>query len=127
VPATLILFETAPRLAAALADLAAVLGDRPAAVARELTKAFEELRRGPLPALARHYAEAPQPKGEIVLVIGPPPAPAAPEADAVDALLRRALASSSVKDAAAAVAQATGLARRDLYARALALTGGEGR
>ena len=121
VPATLVLFETAPRLAAALADLAAVLGDRPAAVARELTKAFEEVRRGTLPALAEHYAAAPQPKGEIVLVVGPPAAPAAANADETDALLRAALGHLSVKDAAAEVARRAGRPRREVYARALEL------
>jgi 16S rRNA (cytidine1402-2'-O)-methyltransferase len=127
IPATLVLFETAPRLAAALADLAEGLGARPAAVVRELTKAFEEVRRGPLPLLAAHYAEAPQPKGEIVLVIGPPAAPAAPDEGEVEAQLSAALAAGgSVKDAAAEVARATGLPRRDLYSRALKIAG-EGR
>ncbi|HVV93534.1 MAG TPA: 16S rRNA (cytidine(1402)-2'-O)-methyltransferase [Hyphomicrobiales bacterium] len=126
VPGTLVVFETAPRLAAALADLADLLGPRPAAVVRELTKAFEEVRRGALPALAAHYAGAPQPRGEIVLVIGPPAAPEAPDEEEVDRLLRAALAGGSVKDAAAAVAEATGLPRRELYARALKL-GGAGR
>ncbi|MCS0502495.1 16S rRNA (cytidine(1402)-2'-O)-methyltransferase [Ancylobacter mangrovi] len=125
IPATLVLYETGPRLPDCLADLAAGLGARPAAVCRELTKAFEEVRRGPLDALAAHYAEAGPPKGEIVLVIGAPVAAAADEED-VDAALRRALASLSVKDAAAAVAAAMGVPRRAVYARALALQQGEG-
>src|SRR5260370_34337602 len=72
VPATLIVFESARRLDAALADMAAVLGDRPAAVARELTKRFEEVRRGSLPPLAPHYAASDPPKGEGVAGVRPP-------------------------------------------------------
>jgi 16S rRNA (cytidine1402-2'-O)-methyltransferase len=125
VPATLIFLETAPRLAASLADMAAVLGDRPAAVARELTKLYEEVRRDGLGALAAQYRAAGAPKGEIVIVVGPP-GEAAPaiDADALDARLRAALATMSVKDASAAVAAATGLKRREVYARALALAAG---
>ncbi|MFT0860023.1 16S rRNA (cytidine(1402)-2'-O)-methyltransferase [Ancylobacter sp. G4_0304] len=119
-PATLVLYETGPRLPESLADLAAVLGPRPAAVCRELTKTFEEVRRAPLDELAAHYAQAGSPKGEIVLVIGPPRVEEAGEAD-IDAALRAALATLSVKDAAAAVATATGHPRRAVYARALAL------
>jgi len=122
-PATLIVYETGPRLSESLADLAAILGPRPAAVCRELTKTFEEVRRGTLDALAGHYAQAGAPRGEIVLVIGAPLEEEASEED-VDAALRRALATLSVKDAAAAVATATGLPRRAVYARALALQGG---
>ena len=73
VPATLVFYESPRRLAASLADMAAVLGAaRPAAVCRELTKRFEEARRAPLSELAAHYAAAPEPKGEIVVVVGPP-------------------------------------------------------
>jgi 16S rRNA (cytidine1402-2'-O)-methyltransferase len=124
IPASLVVFETGPRLAAALADLAAGLGAREAAVCRELTKLHEETRRGDLAALARHYASAAEPRGEIVLVIGPP-APDAPDADDVDALLRRALARLSVKEAVAEVAAVTGAPRREVYQRALALKGGD--
>ncbi len=121
IPGTLIFFESGPRLAASLADLAAELGPRAAAVCRELTKAHEEVRRGTLADLAAHYAGAADPKGEIVVLVGPPgPAPA-PAADDVDAMLRTALGEVSVKDAAARVAEATGLPRRELYQRALAL------
>jgi len=121
VPATLIWFETGPRLAASLGDAAAILGDRPAVVARELTKLHEEVRRASLAALAAHYAAAGPPKGEIVIVAGPPlPAPATGEAE-IDARLRAALSSLGVRDAADRVAAATGLPRRQLYARALAL------
>jgi 16S rRNA (cytidine1402-2'-O)-methyltransferase len=104
--------------------MATVLGDRPAAVARELTKLHEEVRRDRLAALAAHYRAAGPPKGEIVIVVGPPgeTAPALDEA-ALDAKLRAALGSMSVKDASAAVAAATGLPRRAVYARALALAG----
>jgi 16S rRNA (cytidine1402-2'-O)-methyltransferase len=122
VPATLIWFETAPRLAASLHALADVLGPRPAAVARELTKRFEEVRRGPLPELARHYAEAGPPKGEIVLVVGRAEAGAAPAQD-LDALLDAALARLPLKDAAAEVAALTGQPRRLVYARALQRAG----
>jgi 16S rRNA (cytidine1402-2'-O)-methyltransferase len=131
VPATLILFESARRLGEALADMAAVLGDRPAAVAREMTKRFEEVRRGSLAALAAHYQEAGPPKGEIVIVIGPPAsAPAKDEAAAaatLDDMLRDALAGASLRDAAASVAIASGLPRRAVYARALALAGPNGK
>jgi len=118
--ATLIWHEAPHRLAEMLGDLGAVLGDRPTAVARELTKRFEEVRRGSLADLARHY-EGEAPRGEITVVV----APAAGE-DAVDldAMLRAALASGSVKDAAAVVARATGLPRKQVYARALELAAG---
>lgn len=126
VPATLIFFESAGRLAESLADMAAILGPRPAAVARELTKLFEEVRRDDLAALARHYAAAGPPRGEIVLLVGPPgPAAAAEPAD-LDAALRRALAHLSLRDAVDAVAAETGRPRRELYGRALALIEGEG-
>ncbi len=126
VPATLVFFESGPRLAASLADMAAVLGDRPAAVARELTKLYEEVRRDGLAGLAAHYAEAGAPRGEIVVIAGPPP-PAAAVSDAeVDALLEKALAHDSVRDAAAAVAEATGRPRRDVYQRALAVAQARG-
>jgi len=126
VPATLVFYESGPRLAASLADMAAVLGDRPAAVARELTKLFEEVRRDRLAALAAHYAAHGPPKGEIVVVVGPPPETDELPAEDIDALLRTALASSSVRDAAAAVVAATGRPRREVYARALALAGEAG-
>jgi 16S rRNA (cytidine1402-2'-O)-methyltransferase len=120
--ATLIFFESAQRLAASLADMAAELGDRPAAVARELTKLYEEVRHGTLGELARHYDEAGPPKGEIVVVVGPPLPAAAPTAADLDASLRAALARLSLRDAASEVAEALGLKRRDVYARALELS-----
>lgn len=126
VPATLVFFESARRLAASLADMTSVLGDRPAAMARELTKLHEEVRRGPLAELAGHYAAAGPPKGEVVIVVGPPPQrPAEVPADELDHRLRDALAQASLRDAAAEVAAATGLPRRVVYARALALSGGQ--
>jgi 16S rRNA (cytidine1402-2'-O)-methyltransferase len=120
-PATLVLFETGPRLADTLADLAAGLGDREAAVCRELTKLHEEIRRLPLATLAQARAEQ-ETRGEFVLVIAPPLAAALPSEDDADALLRAALARTSLKDAVAEVAVATGLPRRTLYQQALALT-----
>ena len=117
--ATLIWYEAPHRLAETLADLAVVFGDRPAAVARELTKRFEEVRRATLPVLSGHYA-ANAARGEITVVVGPAPAEAE-GAEAMDALLSAALQSQSVREAAAGVAEATGLPRRVVYARALAL------
>jgi 16S rRNA (cytidine1402-2'-O)-methyltransferase len=121
VPATLVLFETGPRIAEALADLAAGLGSRAAATCRELTKLHEDVRRGALDALARDYADGAETRGEFVVVIAPPADDEA-RADDVDDLLRRALARVSVKDAVAEVALATGQPRREVYQRALALT-----
>ncbi len=121
VPATLVFFEAPHRLAESLGDLADLLGARPAAVAREMTKLFEEVRRAPLDALAEHYGRHPDVKGEIAIVIGPPGEAPAPAAGALDEALRSALAGASVKDAAAEVAARYGLKRRDVYARALEL------
>lgn len=121
VPSTLVFFEAPHRLAESLADLAELLGDRPAAVARELTKLFEEVRRAPLAALATHYAAQAEVRGEIVIVVGPPSAETERSAAAVDAALRTAMESASVRDAAAEVAARYGLRRRDVYARALEL------
>jgi 16S rRNA (cytidine1402-2'-O)-methyltransferase len=121
VPATLIFFESPQRLAASLSDMAAVLGgERPCAVARELTKTFETIRRATLSQLAAQYGDEPPPKGEVVVVVGPP-GEAAPAAEEVDAILRELLKSASVRDAVAEAAASTGLSRSDLYRRALAL------
>jgi len=120
IPATLVLFETGPRIAAALADLAAGLGPREAAVCRELTKFYEEVRGGDLATLASDYAASPEPRGEIVIVIAPPGAPASDAAD-LDALLRQALGRVSVKEAVGEIAAVTGRPRREVYQRALAL------
>ena len=128
IPATLVLYETGPRLADSLADLANGLGARSAAMCRELTKAFEEVRRGPLGELAAHFAKAGAPKGEIVLVIAPPDdrAPTV-SSEELDTRLKRALARGSLKDAVAEVTGETGLKRREVYARALALVEGSKR
>ncbi len=124
IPATLVLFESGPRLAASLADLAAGLGQRAASVCRELTKLHEEIRRGDLAGLANEYAEGGETRGEIVIVIAPPP-PRLDTADTeVDELLRNAMSRVSVKDAVGEVALATGRARRDVYQRALELAKG---
>ena len=125
VPATLIFFEVARRLADTLGAMNERLGPRPAAVARELTKRFEEVRRGTLDELAAHYAETGPPKGEIVIVVGPPDgAPAEIDAATLDARLNTALAGgASTRDAASAVAAETGLPRKSVYARALVLAG----
>jgi 16S rRNA (cytidine1402-2'-O)-methyltransferase len=120
IPATLVLFETGPRIAAALADLAAGLGEREAAICRELTKLHEEVRRGSLADLARDYAAGGEIRGEFVIVTAPPSAEA-PSAESVDDLLRTALAAASLKDAVASVAEATGQPRREVYRRALEL------
>ena len=122
IPSSLVLFETAGRLVASLADAAAGLGSRPAAVTRELTKRFEQVHTGTLPDLATHYRQAGPPKGEIVLVIGPPDADADPASDeALDALLREALAHNSLRDAVDLATAETGRQRRDVYRRALAI------
>jgi 16S rRNA (cytidine1402-2'-O)-methyltransferase len=121
VPATLVFFEAPHRLPESLADLAELLGDRPAAIARELTKLFEEVRREGLAALASHYAHHPDVKGEIVIVIGPPGAETPADDTAIDDALRVAMAGASVKDAAAEVAARFGRQRRKVYARALEL------
>jgi 16S rRNA (cytidine1402-2'-O)-methyltransferase len=126
VPATLIFYESPQRLAASLADMAATLGaGRPAAVARELTKKFEEVRRGALAGLAGDFAASGPPKGEIVVVVGPPLHEAPATAD-VDTVLVALLAKGGVREAAEAAAAVTGLPRRDLYQRALALKARDG-
>jgi 16S rRNA (cytidine1402-2'-O)-methyltransferase len=118
--ASLVFYEAPQRLAGSLADMAAALGPRPAAVARELTKLHEEVRRADLGALAAHYAEAGPPRGEVTVVVGPPEA-TAPDLGRADTLLEQALAFMPVKAAAELVAEALGLPRRTVYARALAL------
>lgn len=118
--ATLVWHEAPHRVAEMLADLATAFGPRPAAVARELTKRFEEVRRGDLPSLAAWYAEAGA-RGEITVVVGPG-AEEGGDAEDLDGQLRRAMAAGSVKDAAALVAAATGLPRKVVYARALAIS-----
>jgi len=124
--ATLVFLESPRRLAAALEDIAATFGPRPAAVARELTKLHEELRRGTLDELAGHYAGAGAPRGEVVIVVGGERSAALQRAlsDAdIDRRLDVLLADGTVRDAAAALSAETGLPRRRLYARALARAG----
>jgi 16S rRNA (cytidine1402-2'-O)-methyltransferase len=124
--ATLIFFEAPHRLAECLAALAEGFGGRPAAVARELTKRFEEVRRASLPELAAHYA-AHAARGEIVVVVGPAAVDAPSGAEEMEAQLRAALAAGeSLRDAAAMVAAATGMPRRQVYARALEMGREEG-
>ena len=120
VRATLILYESGPRLAAALTALHEGLGNREAAVVREISKKFEESVTGTLSELAARYADAP-PKGEIVIVVGPPGEAQAPAEADVDAALREAMTRLSASRAAAEVAQSLGLPRREVYERALAL------
>ncbi len=124
VRATLILYESGPRLGATLDALAKGLGDRDAAVVREISKTFEEAVAGPLSELAERYAES-GPKGEIVVIVGPPGPKAAISAEDADTLLRAALGRLSVGQAASEVARETGLNRRELYSRAMALKGGD--
>lgn len=121
VPATLVFFESPNRLGESLGDMAAVLGMREAAVARELTKLHEEVVRGDLFTLANRYTGHP-PKGEVVVVVAAPDAeqPAAPE-ELDQRLMAAVAAGASVKDASALVAAETGHPRRDIYARALKL------
>jgi 16S rRNA (cytidine1402-2'-O)-methyltransferase len=119
--ATLVFYETGPRLADSLADMAAVLGERPAMMARELTKLYETVVRGDLAALAAD-PRCQGPKGEIVVIVGPGEVRAATAADA-DRALTEALAREGPAAAAAEVAKALGLNRRDLYRRALEIKG----
>lgn len=118
--ATLIFYESGPRLGASLAALRDVLGDRAGAVAREISKAFEETVTGSLSELAARYAEA-GPKGEIVIVVGPPGEAEAASGAEIDAALREALTRASPAKAAGEVAKLTGADRRELYARAMAI------
>lgn len=122
VKATLIVLESPRRVAACLADMAEVLGTREAAVTRELTKKFEEVRRAPLPELADMYVDA-EVRGEVVLVIGPPDETLnETSAEDLDSLLQNALARLSVRDAVAEVVAMTSLKKKDVYNRALELS-----
>lgn len=130
IDATLVMFESGNRMQATLTDLAEIMGEREAAVCRELTKLHEEVRRAPLAEFARQ-ADAPETRGEFVLVIGPPAADAEMLAsDALDDLLREQLAAHTVKDAVAHAVALSGRPRREVYARALELAkdlrGGDG-
>ncbi len=114
---SLVFYESGPRLAATLAALKDGLGDREAAVAREISKRFEETVTGTLAELAARYADAP-PKGEIVIVVGPPGEAEPASAQDIDAALREALTRLTPSRAAAEVAARLGLPKRDIYARA---------
>lgn len=118
---SLVFYETGPRLAAALASLCHGLGDRPAAVVREISKIFEETVTGTLSVLAEKYASAP--KGEIAIVVGPPPEPEPADEAAIDQALAKALQTLSPSRAAARVAEALSVPRRIVYARAQMLSG----
>ncbi|WP_230635944.1 16S rRNA (cytidine(1402)-2'-O)-methyltransferase [Sphingomonas sp. Leaf4] len=120
--ATLVFYESGPRLAVTLAALAQGLGEREAGVAREITKRFEECVTGTLSVLAERYADAP-PRGEIVIVVAPPGAPPPATAEDGEAALREALTRLPASKAAGEVAKALGLDRKALYARALAMKG----
>ncbi len=122
VRATLILYEAGPRLAATLAALASGLGDRDAAVAREISKRFEECVSDSLSMLAIRYAKAP-PKGEIVIIVAPPGEPVPATIEDADATLREAMTRLSPGKAASEVAKRLKLDRRTLYDRAMALQG----
>lgn len=122
VRATLVFYESGPRLSAALAALAEGLGDREAAVAREITKKFEECVTGSLTELSARYAEG-GPKGEIVVVVAPPGEAAPASAEDADAALAEALTRLPVSKAAGEVAKRLGLDRKALYARAMELKG----
>jgi 16S rRNA (cytidine1402-2'-O)-methyltransferase len=118
--AVLVFYEAPHRLVETLEDALAILGDRPATVARELTKRFETFNRQPLSALLAHY-KAEEPRGEIVLFIGPAQGQAALDGNDVDARLLKAFEDLSIKDAAQVVGAELGLPRRQVYARAIEL------
>jgi 16S rRNA (cytidine1402-2'-O)-methyltransferase len=119
IPATLVFFEAPHRVVETLVDLAAIFGPRPAALARELTKKFETVRRGTLEELATQFEAEGAPKGEIVLVIGSPPDEAPLGDEGIDAALRKALQTHTQRDAVALVSAELGLPRKKVYARAL--------
>ncbi|MBO6718027.1 MAG: 16S rRNA (cytidine(1402)-2'-O)-methyltransferase [Rhizobiaceae bacterium] len=121
IPGTLIFLESPRRLAASLASMAKALGDRSSAVCRELTKAFEEVRRGSLGELAEHYAQAGAPKGEIVVCVAPPAVAAPASAEDADRLLLSLADEMGASKAAAEAARMTGMKKADLYRRLLDL------
>jgi 16S rRNA (cytidine1402-2'-O)-methyltransferase len=121
IPSTLVFYEAPQRVAESLASMKEVLGDRPAAVARELTKKFETVERGRLSELAKRYENDP-PRGEIVIIVGPPEETEV-ALDDLDEALETAIKETTVKEAVARLSAARGLPRRVVYARALALTG----
>jgi 16S rRNA (cytidine1402-2'-O)-methyltransferase len=121
VPATLVAFETAPRIEDALEDIVSVMGPRDVAVVREITKMFEEVRRGSAAELAGYYKENGQPKGELVVVIAPPQKSSYSKEE-IEALLRTALKTMKTKEASAFVSEQTGISKSELYSLALEVT-----
>lgn len=123
--ATIVFYESPNRVSRLLSEIASIFGEeRPVALCRELTKRFEEVRRGSAATLAREVAET-APKGEIVLVIGPPQVRAAASDEELEAALREALTTDSLKDAVRRVTEDLGLPRRRVYQAALTLEQGE--
>jgi 16S rRNA (cytidine1402-2'-O)-methyltransferase len=129
IDATLVVFDSGNRVQETLADLAALMGTRDAAICRELTKVHEEIRRAPIAELAK-AADTMETRGEFVLVISPPTGAQVMGQDELDELLRSQLKRDSVKDAVAHAVELSGRPRRELYARALELAkevrGGDG-
>ena len=123
IPATLVVFESAQRLAETLRDMAEILGARDAAVTRELTKLHEEIRRAPLTELASFYEKAGPPKGEITLVVGPALEKIMENTARIDELLAQVLPFMPVRAASTLIADLTGASRREVYTRAIALKG----
>lgn len=126
IPSTLVFLESPKRLAASLADMSEIFGDRPAAVCREMTKKFEETRTGSLAELAAHYADVDAPRGEITVVVGPSSEETTLDASEVEDRLREALQIESVREASSRIAAETGLPRRDIYSLALKLKDEDG-
>lgn len=122
--ASLVFYESPNRLTGTLKDMAQLLGPRPAVIAREMTKRFEELTRGSLADLATSFDKQAAPKGEVVIVVGPPGDKPEVAPEEIDRLLAKALENGGVKDASTSVAAASGWSRRAVYQRALALTTG---
>ncbi|MBN8521942.1 MAG: 16S rRNA (cytidine(1402)-2'-O)-methyltransferase [Alphaproteobacteria bacterium] len=120
---TLIFYETAPRLLESLKDMKSVLGDRPAAVVREITKLFEEVKRDKLSALIAHYDRAGSPKGEICIIVGAPEPEEQEVGTSIESQLKLALKTMSVRDAAEVVSIATGKPKKAIYMLALKLSG----
>ena len=120
IDATLVMFESGNRVQDTLADLAGIMGDRDAAICREMTKLHEDIKRGPVSQLALS-ADTLETRGEFVLVIGPPAGAAMMAADELDELLLNSLKRDSVKDAVAHAVELSGRPRREIYARALEL------
>ena len=120
-PATLIIYETPNRLMEMLGDIHAVLGNRPMAVVRELTKKFEEVRRGSAQDLISYYTEVGEPKGELVLVIGWQEKVPCWTAESVQSLIRETLKTHTPRDTADIVAKQTGIAKKEIYKQVVTL------